>query len=403
MAAALAGLALAASACSGQVGQPGPGGTGGAGGAGGASGSSARAGAAAGTSSDKSAEVTIELTPGGCQPRPSTITAGHVFFTVSNKNAPAVTEAELRSGDFAYILGEQENLPPGVSGGFGLTIQPGNYKISCPGAARSRWNFRVTGHFSGPGWQSIPQLALAVRHYTSYVDTDAAALVQHTRAFCRAVRSGDMTKARLLYPRARVYYERIEPVAEIWGSVDTEIDGRWGNPVTQKSQFVGFHRIEQLMWQDSTLKGAPTLCAALVRNEQLLLQLVNNAQYSPLEMASGSTDLINEAGSAKITGEEERYSSTDFIVFKANVDGAMEVVRLLTPYLSRTDPGLLSLIRQRDRAVLRLLATYQASPGYDSTGYVVYTAVTKPERRALSTVVSALATALSQVSEQVSK
>ena len=36
---------------------------------------------------------------------------------------------------------------------------------------------------------------------------------------------------------------------------------------------------------------------------------------------------------SKITGEEERYSNTDFIVFQANVDGAMEVFNLLQPYL----------------------------------------------------------------------
>jgi iron uptake system component EfeO len=48
-----------------------------------------------------------------------------------------------------------------------------------------------------------------------------------------------MNQAKVLYPRARVYYERIEPVAEVWGSLDTSIDGRWENPVTVKSQFTG--------------------------------------------------------------------------------------------------------------------------------------------------------------------
>ena len=35
----------------------------------------------------------------------------------------AVSEAELRTSDLAQILGEQENLTPGLSGGFALTIQ----------------------------------------------------------------------------------------------------------------------------------------------------------------------------------------------------------------------------------------------------------------------------------------
>ena len=37
---------------------------------------------------------------------------------------------------------------------------------------------------------------------------------------------------------------------------------------------------------------------------------------------------IYEAATNKISGEEERYSNTDLPVFKANVDGAMEVVSL---------------------------------------------------------------------------
>jgi iron uptake system component EfeO len=165
-----------------------------------------------------------------------------------------------------------------------------------------------------------------------------------------------MTRAQLLYPKARVYYERIEPVAEIWGSLDTAIDGRWENPVTVASQFTGFHKLEQLLWEDNTLAGAPPLCAGLLTNEQQLPQLVRQARYNPLEMASGATDLINEAATSKISGEEERYSNADFPVFAANVDGAREVVALLRPYLQQKDPALVSLIERRHAAVAGLLA-----------------------------------------------
>ena len=56
-------------------------------------------------------------------------------------------------------------------------------------------------------------------------------------------------------------------------------------------------------------------------------------------MASGATDLINEAATAKISGEEERYSNTDLPVFAANVEASMEVVTLLQPYLQSKDPS----------------------------------------------------------------
>jgi iron uptake system component EfeO len=384
MFALVTGLALVAAGCSSSHWSSGP-----------ASGSASAAGSA------RTTAVTVDLTSQGCAPRPASAPAGEVDFTVTNKNATAVSEAELRTSDESKILGEQENLTPGLSGGFSLTLQPGKYIISCPGAAQEHWTLSVTGKASTATWQSNPQLAAAVTGYTSYVDQQTAQLVSHTQAFCNAVSSGDKAQAEVLYPQARVYYERIEPVAEIWGSLDTQIDGRWENPVTVASQFIGFHKLEQLLWEDSTLTEAPTLCTGLVAHEKQLLTLVHSAQYNPLELASGSTDLVNEAATNKISGEEERYSNTDLPVFQANVEGAMEVVGLLTPYLEKKDPGLLATIKQRDAAVAKLLVQYKASPGYDGTGYVEYSTVLDAQRRQLSTAVNALAEQLSKLSLQV--
>ena len=355
----------------------------------------------ASSGSAKPAAVTIDLTPAGCTPKPAKVPAGQVDFTVANKDASKVSEAELRTSDLSKILGEQENLSPGLSGGFSLTVQPGSYVINCPGATRQHWTFTVTGKQSGSSWQDVPQLATAVQAYGNYVDANVADLVTHTQAFCTAIDAGKLDQAQVLYPRARIYYERIEPVAEVWGSLDTQIDGRWENPVTVKSQFVGFHRIEQLLWQDHTLAGAPKLCAGLVVNEKQLKNLVYSAQYNPLEMVSGSTDLINEAATSKITGEEERYSNTDLIVFQANMDAAMAVVSLLQPYLQHKDPSLLAEIRQRDNAVNAQLVKFKASPGYDGTGYVDYSAVHTAQRRQLSGVVNAFAETLSKLSAEV--
>jgi iron uptake system component EfeO len=364
--------------------------------------SSHSAAAAAAGSGDSTATVTVSLTPQGCAPKPAKVSAGAVDFNVDNKNADSVSEAELRTSDLSKILGEQENLTPGLSGGFSLNLQPGTYKISCPGASQQDWTFTVTGKVTGASWQSVPQLASAVSGYSAYITQNTSQLVTSSQKFCQAVDAGNLAQAKVLYPQARVYYERIEPVAEVWGTLDTSIDGRWENPVTVASQFTGFHKLEQLLWEDNTLKGAPQLCAGLVKNEQQLLTLVKSAQYNPLEMASGSTDLLNEAAANKISGEEERYSNTDLPVFKANVDGAMEVVSLLTPYLQQKDPSLVTSVNQRNAAVTKVLATLKASPGYDDTGYVEYSTVLDAQRKQLSTTVNALSEDISKLSLQVS-
>jgi iron uptake system component EfeO len=357
--------------------------------------SSASAGGSASTT------VNIALTPAGCAPKPAKIPAGSVTVNVSNKDADAVSEAELRTGNLSNILGEQENLTPGLSGGFSLNIAAGHYIINCPGASKMHWAFTVTGKNSGNAWKQNPVLVGAVKKYGQYVDKNVGALVTSSEKLCKAISTGDLTTAQLAYPKSRVFYERIEPVAEIWGALDTNIDGRWDNPVTVPSQFIGFHKIEQMMWEYHTLKRTPQLCAGLIHHERQLHALVKAAAYNPLEMASGAADLISEAGTAKVTGEEERYSNTDLVVLQANVDGSQEVVNLLRPYLQKKDPKLLAQIDQREQAATAEVAKFKASPGYDGTGYVEYSTVLNGSRKQLSKVLGAYEKSLSQLSLSV--
>jgi iron uptake system component EfeO len=170
IAAAAAALALVASGCSSS-----------------GSGSASKGSTGAAASGDKSSTVKIDLTAQGCEPRPAKVPAGPVEFQVTNSGAGSVSEAELRTSDLAHILGEQENLTPGLSGGFSLTIQPGTYKVSCPGASQPHWTFTVTGKAAGPSWQSNPQLVTAVQGYAGYVRQNTADLVSHTQTFCQAI------------------------------------------------------------------------------------------------------------------------------------------------------------------------------------------------------------------------
>ena len=96
--------------------------------------------------------------------------------------------------------------------------------------------------------------------------------------------------------------------------------------------------------------------------ERQLQTLVATATYSPVTMASGAADLIDEAANSKITGEGEGYSNTDFIVFQANVDGAMEVVDLIKPYLEKRRPSVIKASRTT-QAVENAITKYKATPG----------------------------------------
>ena len=71
--------------------------------------------------------------------------------------------------------------------------------------------------------------------------SQTAALLHKTQEFVDAVKAGDAEKAKALFPIARTYWERIEPVAEIFGDLDPKIDGR-EEVIEEGMEFTGFHR-----------------------------------------------------------------------------------------------------------------------------------------------------------------
>ena len=351
------------------------------------------------TPAGEGGDVTVTLTGDGCQPSPSSITSGAVNFKVSNKDAGAVSEAELLSG--GQMLGEQENLTPGLDGGFSLELAKGDYQIYCPGAKQEHWDFHVTGEAT-KSWKDNPALVTATTDYGKWIVDQVNQLVTSTQTFADAVKAGDIAKASTTYGAARVFYEKVEPVAEIWGDLDLNIDGRiddFDNP----SDFKGFHKIEQAIFETKKLDGMGPVADELVKNVTSLQQLVAKATYQPAEIANGATDLVDEIQKTKVTGEEERYSHIDLVDFKANLDGSMEAFTVLLPALQKNAPDLAKTVQDRDAAVEAALKPYAQSPGYLNTGYVDYSTVTKDQQKTLSQAVNALGEAMSQVAAKVAQ
>src|SRR3954454_16785370 len=83
----------------------------------------------------KTKTISVKLTDAGCPKQLETV-AGPTTFKVKNVDADAVSEFEVLSGD--RVLGEKENLSPGLSGEFTLTLKAGPYTTYCPGGERER-------------------------------------------------------------------------------------------------------------------------------------------------------------------------------------------------------------------------------------------------------------------------
>ena len=86
----------------------------------------------------------------------------------------------------------------------------------------------------------------------------------------------------------------------------------------------------------------------------------------PRPLAVGSSELIEEVSTGKITGEEDRYSGTDLWDFAANVEGSEQGFELLDPGASRRrtpswSPTIDGLFAELDGAAGRLPAGRRAT------------------------------------------
>jgi iron uptake system component EfeO len=356
------------------------------------SGSVARS-ASDGGGAGQATTVEVVLTNDGCALPSATVPAGAYTFHVTNDDASSVSEFEILQAD--SILGEKENLAPGLDGSFSLSLTPGSYRTYCPGAATDTTPFTVTGAGGAAPTSAVAaELAAATDGYATYVKGQAAELTKATAAFVTALQAGNLAKARLLYAPARVSYERIEPVAESFGDLDPEIDAREGD--VPASQWTGFHALEKVLWVGRTTKGTDALAAKLLADVQRLQAKVQTATYQPAQLANGATELLGEVARSKLTGEEERYSRTDLVDVAANVDGSKQAFVLLLPALAKVDPALGSMISERFGALETLLARYRSGDGF-----VAYTALGATDVKELAVAVDALAEPLSTVAAKV--
>jgi len=87
-------------------------------------------GLAAPAGAAKQQTVAVKLTPDGC-PKPIKVKPGSVTFKVSNDGADNVSEFEVLQG--GKIVGEVENIAPGLQRSFTLKLKAGDYVTYCPG------------------------------------------------------------------------------------------------------------------------------------------------------------------------------------------------------------------------------------------------------------------------------
>ncbi|KQP55920.1 iron uptake system protein EfeO [Agreia sp. Leaf283] len=356
-----------------------------------------------------SAAITVDSSADACTVSTNTASSGTLRFEVTN-SGDQVTEFYLLADDGLRIVGEVENVGPGISRDLVVQAQPGDYFTVCKpgmiGDGIGNAAFAVTGDKVKLAGDEQEQVDAAATNYVAYIKDQVAQLVTGTDTFLAAYLAGDDETARATYATTRANYERIEPVAESFGDLDPEIDFREAD-VAPDDEWTGWHRIEKDLFPPAAADNGGVEYVALTpeersyyadklkENTQQLYDAVHASDYTVTidAISNGAIGLLEEVASGKITGEEEIWSHTDLWDFQANLEGARVAYEGVRDIVETKDPELVKTLDTRFGDLEQQLAAY----GSLDKGFVYYDELTPAQVKELADGVNSLSEPLSEL------
>jgi len=355
--------------------------------------------AACGGSDDPGTSTALDTIPvaasdDACDVDANELEAGTHEFAVTNGGSKVTEFYVYAEGD--RVMAEVENIAPGLSRELLVELPAGEYETACkPGMIGDGIRNALTVTGEAATLSEDESLAQAAADYQRYVQSQTTALTEQTTAFVEAVEAGDVEGAKALFPIARTYWERIEPVAEIFGDLDPRIDGREGDQA-EGEDFTGYHRLEKALWETGDVSGMGPYADQLLADVEEIVALANDTTLDPLQLANGAKALLDEVATGKITGEEDRYSHTDLWDFAANLEGSQAAVQALRPYLEEADPDLVAEIDERFAETEAELGRYRSGDGW-----LLHDQLTQEQLKGLSDSITALTESVSGVAAVV--
>ena len=353
-----------------------------------------------------SGALTVKATDTECAVNAAEAPSGVISFSVTNSSSK-VNEFYLLAEDGLRIIGEVENIGPGLTRDLVLTAQPGTYFTACkPGMVGDgiRNQFTVTDSGVTPSVDADTQALVdtANTQYQSYVKDQVASLVTKTEAFAALYKAGKDDEARAAYAPTRLHWERIEPVAESFGDLDPILDAREAD-LEPGETWTGWHRIEKDLWPARatnytamTAAERAAMADKLVADTKTLAERTQKLTFTVDQIANGAKTLLDEVASGKVTGEEEYWSRTDLVDFQGNLDGAKVAWEGLRPILKLRNPELDTELATQFAAVQKLLDAHKSGDGF-----VGYDKLTAAQVKALASGVNALSEPLSRLTAAV--
>lgn len=364
--------------------------------------------------------IAVTSSADACTVETDTASSGNVSFEVANEG-DEVTEFYVLGADGLRIVGEVENIAPGMTRDLTVQAQPGDYFTVCKpgmvGAGVGETPFTVTGDALEVDPEDARAIDAAVTNYVAYTQAQVAELVDGVAAFTAAYKAGDDDEARALFPVSRINYERVEPTASMFGDLDPKIDYRKPGAEAEGLEFTGFHRIEMDLWLSEARKNYPDekltpldqagrdrIGDQLVADVRALYEKVHSDDFtlSVGDITNGAIGLLDEvaAPDGKLPGEENEFAHTDLYDFYANVEGAEVAylnVRDIAAASGEDGQELTEELDAQFAAMKDLLATY----GNYEEGFVFYDTVDQAKRNELAAQLNALSEPLSKLTHTV--
>jgi iron uptake system component EfeO len=356
------------------------------------------------TTSDSGA-LAVESSDTECKVSAASAPGGNIVFDVKNTGSQ-VTEFYLLANDGLRIVGEVENVGPGLSRKLVVSASEGEYFTACKPGMKGDGilaSFTVTqGSSEGPAPELAALLETATSQYRSYVNEQSAQLTEQTKVFADTYAAGKDDEARSLYAPTRMFWERIEPVAESFGDLDPILDAREAD-LEPGQEWTGWHRIEKDLWPQKakgytalTSEERKSLADKLVADTNTLNERVQKLTFTPDQLGNGAKELLDEVATGKVTGEEEFWSGTDLWDFQANVDGARIAFEVLQPALVTKDKALSNTLTTEFANLQTLLDTHKVGDGFRN-----YAELSPEQVKALADAVNALGEPLSKLTAAV--
>ena len=254
--------------------------------------------------------------------------------------------------DGLRIVGEVENIGPGLSRDLVVTCPAGKYVTACkPGMNGDgiRSDFTVTDSGEeerGRGCRPAAASSDRQRAVRRYVEDQTEQLLAGTKAFAAAYKAGDDDEGpRALRRRpactGSASSRSPSPSATStrrWTSArPTSSRARSGPAGTGSRRTCGRRRAGYTaLTARPSGRRTPTTCWPTPRRSTSGSQTLD---FTVDQIGNGAKGLLDEVATGKVTGEEEIWSHTDLYDFQANVDGARVAFEGLQPVLRAEGPG----------------------------------------------------------------